>query len=61
MQSSSQQHNFEKCLIFVKETFPNESLETQMKQAEAVYSISNVFFNLIIPHVVRGNLRFSDN
>lgn len=58
---SNSNTNFDNCLIYVKRTWPNESEDIQMIRAEAVYSISNVFFNEIIPKVMEKNLAFSLN
>ena len=53
--------NFNQCLSFVKNTFPEESEDIQYLQAKAVYAISEVFFGKIIPSVLNQTIRFSDN
>lgn len=57
----SDDRNFRNCLIFVKETWPDEPPHIQMIRAEAVYEISKVFFNEIAPKIVKDHLMHSDN
>lgn len=53
--------NFDNCLLYVKRTWPDESEEIQIIRAEAVYAISEVFFNEIIPAAMQKQLTFSLN
>ena len=53
--------NFEKCLTYVKRTFPNEPSHIQYKMAEGVFAISETFFDLIIPSIVHQTMKPSLN
>ena len=59
--SSNGEQNFQKCLVYIQKTFPDEPELTQMKMAQAVFSISEVFFNEILPKVLSNTLRPSMN
>lgn len=52
---------FEKCLIFVKRNFPEDDERLQFYRAEAVYAMSKVIFNQVIPSVLHEAMQPSDN
>lgn len=61
MDESQKNNNFQKCLVYVQGTFPEEDFFVQYKQALAVQAISEVFFTEIIPKIIRSEKGFSDN
>lgn len=53
--------NFNQCLIYVQRTFPDEPEDIQYKMARAVFGITEVFFNEILPKVIKQTLSTSLN
>lgn len=46
-------NNFEACVKFVERTWPDDPEDIKKFRAEAVYAISESFFNEIIPSVIQ--------
>ena len=60
-QLGNNEYNYHSSLIFVKRVFPYNDTRVQEEQAKAVYEITKVFMEQILPSVINRNLAFSNN
>lgn len=54
---SEQMRHFTSCLTYVKRNWPDDTPDSQWRRAEAVYAISEHFFNEILPNFVNDTLK----
>ncbi|MCO6500257.1 MAG: hypothetical protein J5I47_07765 [Vicingus serpentipes] len=57
LSSETERNNFMNCLTYVKKNWPLDSKDIQLKRAESVYAISQVFFDEILPNFVHDTLK----